>query len=117
MTTFGARFRAARLAKGLTQDELADLLGITKSAVSAWENDRETPAFDKLAPIRAALTTTLDELIAAADEADANRVGESMASYLPSRDLPRSAEERAMLRRFRELGAQRQRALLTLLRE
>lgn len=115
MTTFGNRFRDARLHKGMTQDELADRLGITKSAISAWENDRETPAFDKLVAIRKELEVSIDEL-AIGEVGQPLRAQESIASYLPPRDMPRSPEERAMLRKFRELGNQKQRALLALLR-
>ena len=52
MDTLGKRLRAARLAKGLTQDEMADELELTKSTVSAWENDRIAPSIDKLPRLR-----------------------------------------------------------------
>lgn len=35
--TFGAFVRAAREAKGLTQDELADLTGVSRTTISRWE--------------------------------------------------------------------------------
>jgi transcriptional regulator with XRE-family HTH domain len=35
--TMGTRIRTLREAKGLTQQQLADELGVTKGAVSAWE--------------------------------------------------------------------------------
>jgi transcriptional regulator with XRE-family HTH domain len=38
--TPGERIRAAREAIGMSQQELADLLGVTKAAVSSWENGR-----------------------------------------------------------------------------
>ena len=36
----GAKIRAARLAKGLTQEELGHLLGVEKSAIAKYENGR-----------------------------------------------------------------------------
>lgn len=36
----GERIRALRIAKGLSQQELADQLGITKGAVMHWETGR-----------------------------------------------------------------------------
>lgn len=39
METMGDRIRQLRIAQGLTQPELAELVGVTKSAVSQWEGD------------------------------------------------------------------------------
>lgn len=36
----GDLIKKARLAKGLTQDELAEKVGVKKSAVAKWENGR-----------------------------------------------------------------------------
>lgn len=36
----GQRIRIARLAKGYTQEELAEIVGVKKSAVAKWENGR-----------------------------------------------------------------------------
>ena len=38
--TLGARIRALRRARGLTQDRLADSTGVSRSAVAQWESDR-----------------------------------------------------------------------------
>lgn len=48
METMGARIRRLREAKGLTQPALAELCGVTKSAVSQWED--ESTANIKLEP-------------------------------------------------------------------
>lgn len=36
----GAKIRAARLAKGMTQEELGEILGVQKSAIAKYENGR-----------------------------------------------------------------------------
>ena len=36
----GAKIRNARLSKGLTQEELGDILGVQKSAIAKYENGR-----------------------------------------------------------------------------
>jgi transcriptional regulator with XRE-family HTH domain len=38
METMGDRIRRLRIARGLTQPEFAKLVGVTKSAVSQWED-------------------------------------------------------------------------------
>lgn len=36
----GTKIRTARIAKGLTQEELGDMLGVQKSAIAKYENGR-----------------------------------------------------------------------------
>jgi transcriptional regulator with XRE-family HTH domain len=120
VNTFGARLKAARIKVGLTQDDLADRLGITKSAVSAYENNAATPGFDRLPAIRAELEISLDELICG--DADAKRLamqaqriadGDSPVYAAPQESLTR--DEQRMLRRFRALSQKRQRATIEML--
>lgn len=40
MSTVGGRIHAARVAKGLTMDQLADKLGVTKGAIAQWESNK-----------------------------------------------------------------------------
>lgn len=46
MAEFSQIFKQLRLEKGLTQQELADKLGITKSAVSMYERGDRRPNFE-----------------------------------------------------------------------
>lgn len=41
--TIGANIRTARLAQGMTQKDVADLIGATNRDVSRWESDRVEP--------------------------------------------------------------------------
>jgi len=41
----GDQVRAARLARGLTQADLAVRIGVTQGAISTWEQGAETPSF------------------------------------------------------------------------
>ena len=53
-STTGKRIRLARIQKGLTQDELAKLMGVTRSAVGFWEYDKNLPpakSFPQLASV------------------------------------------------------------------
>ena len=41
--TLGARLQELRLRRGMSQDALADKLGVSRQAVSKWERDEATP--------------------------------------------------------------------------
>jgi transcriptional regulator with XRE-family HTH domain len=41
--TFAAQLKTARLAAGLTQAELAELIGVTRLTVSKWERGESSP--------------------------------------------------------------------------
>lgn len=51
MSTFSNRLRDLRREKKMTQDELAKVLGISKSAVSMYENGNREPDFETLEAI------------------------------------------------------------------
>lgn len=55
--------REARQLKGITQEQLAKMLGITQGAVAQWENGLTHPSFEMLPKVAEALGLTVDELI------------------------------------------------------
>lgn len=63
MVDFGKRIKILRTRDGLTQQQLAQRLGITKSCVSAYENDLRLPPYDTLISIARIFNTTTDYLL------------------------------------------------------
>ena len=61
--TLGNRIAEARRAKSMTQEELAERLGISAQAVSKWENDVSCPDISLLPTLARELGLTLDELL------------------------------------------------------
>lgn len=53
--SIGSNLIAARKAKGFTQEQLAERLGVSFQAVSAWERDAYLPETGKLAALASAL--------------------------------------------------------------
>ena len=49
--------------KGITQQELADVLGVAQSTVAMWESNKSLPRVDTLKAIAKALGCTIDELL------------------------------------------------------
>ncbi len=62
MGNFNVIFRNLRLSRGFTQKDIADRLGISKSAVSMYENGSRVPDLDTLKRIADILQVNLDEL-------------------------------------------------------
>lgn len=52
-----------RKEKGLTQNQLAEKLGVTDKAVSKWENGRCMPDISSLQPLTQELGITINELL------------------------------------------------------
>ena len=52
-----------RKAQGMTQEQLAKLIGVTQGAISQWEEGLTHPAFSKLRKLATALGVTMDDLI------------------------------------------------------
>ena len=61
--TLGKRIAAARKRLGMTQDQLAEQLGITAQAVSKWENDLSCPDITILPKLADIFDLTIDELL------------------------------------------------------
>ena len=60
---FGERIYELRSRQGLSQGELADRLGVSRQAVSKWENNSAVPDLDKLLKMSEIFSVSLDELV------------------------------------------------------
>ncbi|UVJ58127.1 helix-turn-helix transcriptional regulator [Trueperella pyogenes] len=74
---FARHLKAARKKRDITQEHLADLLGVSRQAVSKWENGDGYPEVEKLILLSRELRVSLDSLFAlhvasGTDEAEAN---------------------------------------------
>lgn len=61
--TLGMRISRFRKAKGYTQEEFSQLLGVTAQAVSKWENDLSCPDIMLLPKIAQLFDISVDELL------------------------------------------------------
>ena len=82
----GSRIKSLRKAKGLTQQELADLINVTKVSVCCYEKGNRTPNLETFMDIVNALDTTPNYLLGA----DIKVIAENDEDYvvtLPKEDL------------------------------
>jgi transcriptional regulator with XRE-family HTH domain len=83
------RIREARRALGLTQDELARQVGVSRSAIAQWETDRTGQVRANLARVASVLGVSVGYLIA----------GESAVGLV----TVETADERALLNLYRQI--------------
>lgn len=93
----GARIRAARRVRGMTQADLAQAVGVTRSAVAQWETDRSGQISGNLARIASVLGTPVEHLL--------NGAG-------PGAGGAQNATEQALLNLYRDCSEDDQALLL-----
>lgn len=59
----GEKLRAARKAAGLSQVELAQIVGCTQKDISRWENCEREPMASSLKKLAQALGCSMDDLV------------------------------------------------------
>lgn len=60
---FSEKLQELRKAKGLTQEQLAECIFVSRTAVSKWESGRGYPSIDSLKEIAKFFSVTVDELL------------------------------------------------------
>ena len=60
---FNEKLQELRKSKGLTQEELAEKLFVSRTAISKWESGRGYPSIDSLKAISRFFSVTIDDLI------------------------------------------------------
>lgn len=60
---FPSNLQKARKAAGVTQQELAERLGVLQKDISRWEHGGRTPSVETFARICVALSASADEIL------------------------------------------------------
>lgn len=60
--------KTMRQAKGLTQWQLAEKIGVKQESVTQWETGKTAPKFSRLAQIANALECSIDDLVRSDEE-------------------------------------------------
>ncbi len=84
----GARIQAVRRERGLTQDDFANQIGVSRSAVAQWETGRAGQVTGNLSRLAAVLDVSVEYLMDGDDKRAAGEV--------------RQGDELALLRLYRE---------------
>ena len=88
----GKKIRDLRVSKGITQDILAEVLGVSPQAVSKWECGSTTPDIQLLPELAVYFGVTIDELFCLTDDREFDRIQNMIWD---SRLIPQNELERA----------------------
>ena len=83
---FDEKLQELRKRRGLTQEELAEALYVSRTAISKWESGRGYPSIDSLKAIAGYFSVTIDELLSG-DEVLAIAEEDHKQKEMQSRDL------------------------------
>ena len=70
--TLGTRIKEHRNHAKLSQEKVAELVGVSRQAVTKWESDQSAPTMDNLFRLAEIFGTTVDALVT--DETDERSV-------------------------------------------
>ena len=88
--SIGSTIKKLRRDRDMTQEQLADHLGITANAVSQWECDRTSPDISQLPILAGLFSTTIDALLeydSAAQKEDIENFFRLIREELPNHDM------------------------------
>lgn len=74
--TIGERLKMYRTKKGLSQEKIAEMLDISRQAVTKWEAGQTTPSSDNLIALAKLYNVSLDELIGKNENGTVSAEGE-----------------------------------------
>ena len=88
--TLGQRLQKARKESGLSQEELAEQLGVSRQAVSKWENDSGYPEMEKMIRLSQIYQVSLDYLVGNGQEQEHANEENAAAGWYVSLELASS---------------------------
>lgn len=93
--SIGSTIKKLRREQNMTQEQLAECLGITANAVSQWECDRTAPDISQLPMLARILQVTTDRLLGvdfSRDEEEIERIGQESFDHYREGQLIKAAE-------------------------
>ena len=78
----GQKIKELRIQKGMSQEQLANAISISKSSISEWEACKRTPRMPTLRKIAAALGVSIDRLVTWKDADEAASDGERLTNHM-----------------------------------
>lgn len=105
----GARIKSLRLSASMTQEQLAQKLGVSAQAVSKWESGTNMPDIQLLPDLSVIFGVTIDELFDMSDDSRLKRIENMLdldnVRFIPEEEFHRSESYLKKCRSKEELNA------------
>ena len=98
--TLGAKIKEARKEYGMSQEQLAEKLSVSRSAVAKWEAGNGMPDVDNLKALALLFDVSVDYLLADEAVADKNIIRENISLELYGKGSKSKKKERIIRERF-----------------
>lgn len=95
--TVGERIKACRQNAGMSQEKVADLIGVSRQAVTKWEADQSAPNTENLFKLAELFGTTVDMLLDTGNTASSSAVEQVYALF--KREEERKRADRSKRRK------------------
>ncbi len=92
--TFGEKLQKLRREKGLSQDQLAEELNVSRQAVSKWERGEALPDTDMVVGLSELFSVSTDYLLKEQPQSTKNQEAHAGQGFLPSWGI--CSEQRAI---------------------
>ena len=86
--TLGSKIQTLRKNKGMSQEDLSNLLNVSRQAVQKWENDSSIPEIDKIIQISNIFDVSLDYLLK--DQSNEEKTPNNLKSTEKEESIPAS---------------------------
>lgn len=89
----GGRIKKCRIQKGLNQNELAKMLNVSQTTITAWENKKQEPSLDKIKKLAKILNVSEEYLIGIDNQTEQDLINLQNDDYIYSNNNHLSKEE------------------------
>lgn len=98
--TLGKKIKEARKNCGLSQEQLAEKLAVSRSAVAKWESDNGLPDVENLKSLAVLLNVSIDYLLDDGKEIDCDAIRESYNLSEYGKGTKKKKKDRVIRKRF-----------------
>ena len=98
--TIGKKIKEARTNCGLSQEQLAEKLNVSRSAVAKWETDKGIPDIENLKLLSSSLSVSIDFLLDNDANVDKSVIREAYDLSAYGKGLKKTRKDRVMLEKF-----------------
>ncbi len=98
--TLGEKIKSARKNAGLTQEQMAEKLMISRPAITKWESDKGIPDIENLKAISKLLDVSLDYLLNDGEDIDLNVIKEAIDIKAYGKGIKKKIKDKIVREKF-----------------